>query len=768
MPAGGSGTPWSLNDNHTLVWGGKPYLPVGVQVDGSPGAVKAAKAAGIQDVVVDLPASGAGWDETLAALREADMRYLIRLDSLAPTAKGFAVEPQSYRITGITAPQTVTLDLPGATSAYVVLASRRDSSIASSARVPVVNGKITYEAKPGGEIEHVLLVYPETSSLVQPDYWEGMDVQRDTLLNSLRRHAPGPGLRGIVNPLGQTLGLPGRELEFVPTSAYFRMEFRDMLEKRYHAVKTVMQSWGMGTNDLETFEDLARLVPLWRGSRGVGLLLDPVTNKTYAAESKRSLVWADLAEAVNAAGVRRFGRYVSGVRMVANVPIVQEWAGWAAAYESSNSPLDGVGMRTLGTAPEAIVASGCRATSSICRWSTPGWLPATNVDLGAGENVAGQLTAVLDDVGSLGARGCFVRADSPEVMKAVAAEAAKRKDDVSLAAAHVQALYFPENALNPAFPQRLPFGLWWLPSPVDGNRIDLGTMFSGYRMTSQSGSVTVLWAKQPGRYKIRLANPKTVVFQATDGHNLDPKLAKDGVEVNLTDMPTIVTGTEEIPVPEISFAETLFRFDMMMDMATRSMRDITEERIYFKDYVNGFDRNPGGSFNQMRTQLVRLGAKVGNVAVVEIEKSPETNFSEVANVPGCSGGGALVLRTPIAPGPQGYFVEVTVPSKSRDEQEVWLSASIPLEKRHEITVSVNGQLLPLTGEPVGTYGDGYGWYKLGVTRLGGDPVKVRIMVSGAASAPIALDSLVLTPRPFKPLGPYPPDPIEFPPLPHKK
>jgi len=765
-PSGASAA-WSINENHTLIWDGKPYLPIGIRIDGTPGDVAAAKSAGIHDVIVDLPSNGVGWDETLSALNDAKINFLLRVDSIAPMAKGFAVEPQAYRITGITTPRTITVSLPGATSAFVILASRRDSSIASTGRVPVINGQLTYNAKPGGEIEHVLLVYPETSSLEQPDYWEAMDAHRDALLSSLKRHAPGAGLRGVVDPLGRTVGLPGRQLEFVPTSDYFHLEFRDILENRYHSLKTAMQTWSMGTNDLETFDDLARLVPLWQGSRGVPLLLDPKTNRTYPADIKHSAIWNDIIDAVNAAGARRFNRFVSAVRSVVNVPVVQEWAGWSAPYESATPTLDGVGMKAAGTGPQALIDTGSRATSSAARWAVPGWIPATDIDLGEADNAATQIPAVVDDLGSLGARAFFIRATSPKILKAVAAESDKRKEDVSLASASFKALFYPENATNPASPQKLPFNLWWLPSPADGNRIDLGTLFSGYRMQGPQGSMTVLWAKQPGRYRLRMTNPKTALFQSTDGHDPDPKLQKGGVDVNLTDMPLIITGANEIPIPDLALAETLFRFEFMMNMASKSLRDITEERIYFKDQVMAFDRNPGGSFPLMRLQLAHLGTKVGDVSIAEAEKCYETNFSEVDTDPGCSSGGALILHTPLPPEPGGYFAQFTVQPKSRSDQEVWLAASIPLERRGDLTVTVNGQVMILTGDPVGTYGDGFGWYKLGMTRLAGDPAKVRIQVNGPAASPIAIDVLVLTPRPFSPSGPTLPDPVVFPPLPKK-
>jgi hypothetical protein len=706
-----------------------------------------------------------GWDDTIRALEEAKMRYVIRIGSLAPTARGIAVEPQAYRVTGITKPRTVTLDLPGVTAAFCVLAAanRRDASIAVSGPATIEGGRVSFFAKPAGEINHVLLLYPEIVGLEQPDFWERLDAHRDSLLATLKRHTPGPGFRGLVNPMGRMMSLPGKDLRFVPTSATFRMELRELLEKRYHSVVTAVKSWGIGPNSFQTFDELARLVPLWQGSRGVGLLLDPTTQKTYTAQQNTSTIWQDLNEVVATAGARRFSRFVAAIRSIADVPVVQEWSGWAAAYETSAPALDGVGMRASGTTPSALADSGSRAASTVMRWSTKGWLPATEVDLGGGPDLGAQLPGVLDDLASLGARAVFVRTDSPELAKTLAAEAQRRAADVSLANTSPRPIFFPENAMNPASVQRLPGNAWWLPAPSDGNRIDLGTLFYAYRMRQRDlGDALALWTKAPGRYRLRMLNAKDVAFQTLDGSDPKPKTVKGGVEVNLSEYPLLIVGTQEIPIPEYAFNETTQRFAMLLKKAETDHRDVSEDRIPFSEYVSGYDRNPGGNFALMRQGLLRLGQKLSRSTWLEAEALPTTNFSEAASFGGCSGGSALVLRTPIPGGETGYFAEQKIDVRTTEEQTVWIAARIPRDRRGEVTVRVAGQALKLTGEPTGVYGDGFGWYRLGTTRLAAGKETLRIEVQGVDGADLAIDAIVLTPQPFQPSGITMPDPIDFP------
>jgi hypothetical protein len=166
----------------------------------------------------------------------------------------------------------------------------------------------------------------------------------------------------------------------------------------------------------------------------------------------------------------------------------------------------------------------------------------------------------------------------------------------------------------------------------------------------------------------------------------------------------------------------------------------------------------------MRGQLRVLGEKVGDTTILEAERSLDQNFSSATLLPGCSGGAALLLRTPIPPDSNGYYANFSFQVKTRVDQEVWLAAAIPPERRGEVQVTVNGQLMTITTAPVSLYGDGYGWYKLGVTRLSGGVAKARIQVNGAGSVPLGMDVLVLSPRPFIPDGVTLPDPIQFPTL----
>lgn len=759
QPTKGQPVNWSINASRTLLWGGVPYLPVGVHVDGTLGQIQAAKTAGIADVMVDLPAGGTGWDEALKALEANQMRYMIDVSSLAPMAKGYAIEPQSYSIAGLTDTRKIEANIPGATSVLAILVTKRDFNIEKVSRIPLDNGRLSTDVHPLNDLEHILLLYPEMRSLEQPDLWESLDEHRDTLVTSLKKHAPGAGLRGIVNPLGRMMSLSRTELRFVPSSAYFRFEFRTFLEKKYRNVDVAEKAWSMSSNELKSFDELARLAPLWAGNRGISQLWDPSNDKLYMCDMKRSAIWKDIRDVVSAAGARRYQRISAAVRQATDVPVVQEWSGWAPAYEGDTIAVDGIGARVSGLSPTQLIESASRAASTVQRWKSPGWFLATDIDVPADTDFHG----TIDDLGTLGARGWFFRSVPENQLKAFAAIAAQKGADTALANYSSQAIFFPENALNPATAQLLPGGKWWLPSPLSGNRVDLGSQFMGYRVSDGGNSYFAIWSTSavPQRVKLRSLKAKTLTFTTVDGSDPKPKVSKSGVEITIGQFPVLVYGSDEIPVPELAYQETIARFSFMVKMAEDKRADVLEEQYGFTDAMNGFEVNPGGSFATMRQWYWKLSNRFAKYSWIEAESSKDHNFSEPQAQAGCSNGNCLSLRSSLESFAQDYYAEYSVPSRSSEELEVWIAARIPPQIRSFVSISVGGQVLNIQGEGLSPFGAGFAWYKLGTTKLGQAVTKIRLSVNAPQGADMAVDTILLYPGTFRPNGVSLPDAVDF-------
>ncbi|MBC8066032.1 MAG: hypothetical protein H7Y17_14460, partial [Chlorobia bacterium] len=440
-------------------------------------------------------------------------------------------------------------------------------------------------------------------------------------------------------------------------------------------------------------------------------------------------------------------------------PVVQEWSGWASAYEGEAVAVDGIGARVSGQSPTQQIESACRAASTVYRWKTPGWFLATEMD---GGNDPAQWQALIDDLASLGVRGWFARTTSKEVMAALASIASQKASDTALPSFASTAVYFPENALNPATAQRLPGGSWWLPSPASGNRVDLGTKFSGYRLVDGANSFFAIWSTDaPVRVKLRTTKARQMSFQSVDGADPKAKFVKGGVEVTIGTVPLLIFGTEDIPVPEPAVQETIARFSALAKLAESRRLEFMEERYGFTDALSGLDVNPGGSFVAMRQWYWRMGTRFATYSWVEAEFSRNHNFSEIQQRLGTSRSNVLSLKTSLESLAQTYYADYTFLARSDEELEVWVAAKIPAGSRQFLGVTVGSQLLTVQGEGLSAYGDGFAWYRLGTTRVIPGTNKMKITFDAPQGADVAIDTILLYPGSFRPNGIVPPDPIDF-------
>lgn len=742
--------PWRVNENHTLLWGDEPYLPVGIHIASTPEAVTQAKAAGFRDVLVDLPADGIGWQALLEALESAGMRYVLRIGSLAPGAEGVEVEPEGFRVAGLSDRRRITVKIPSGTSALTVLAAQSDGSVSMAARTPIVEDQLTFEAKPVEGIEHVALVYPILRSAVCPDYWEGFDQRRDELLMALRAAPQLTGLRGIVNPLGTIIRFPDFRTHFVPISPLFRLEFASYLTKRYSSVNTALRIWSVGASDIEGFDTLARLVPLWTESRGVQQLWDPATDKLYPCDSRKSRVWEDIQDAILLAARKRYERLVRAIREVRDVPVVQEWVGWSGPYEAVHGALDGIACRMRGSTLSAFVDSGSRAASSSFRRGG-GWLIATDVSVPTDAAGEPMVSEALSEAASMGVRAWFFRPRTDAERALIAAEAKRIAGDTSYAQWKPVPLLYPESVTNPAAPQRITGGLWWLPAPDAGSRIDLGTKYSAYRMSSAGGDTYVLWSREPHVAKLQYTEPNSLTVTSADGREIKPRVRKGAIEVQVSHVPILISGTDDPPAPEEALREATQQVDQFLQALEKRKVPVDPERFAYRDILQHQNKSPGATLVALRAMLDSLYRRFGAYVWIEAESTRDTTFSEILQTPGCSGGGALALVTRI-PTAAGYAANFDVPVRVDGDHEVWVAARLDEPERKRLQLTIGDVTLGIIEGPYSFYGLGFAWFKLGTAGLRAGQVSMRLQVDAPEGTELRVDAIVLSPTPFRPNG----------------
>lgn len=754
---------WTVGPNLQYQWGGADYLPIGLQCGFDAELISKAKNAGIEDFNIEVPATGS-WKAVSDEL--TGKRFFITSTTAMPAATGFTVQPQSYRVNGIRNPQSITLPLPGATKAFVVVALSRDASVISQRTYPVVNGVLKADLRAAKDSDQVALVYPQGESMEMEDLWEKLDERRDIVLRQVRSMGTQPGLRGIINPLGTTPYLAARDDGFVPTNPMFQREFAEFLETKYRNLATLVKAWQLrgidadftgkidekgqiiesGNSDRNAFIFAAKLIPLWNGTRGVNLMLNPAKDSTLLVEQRKSSYWRDLAECISTARARRIHRIMRSLRRESTVPILQEWTGWSWFFEAPDSELSGLTVKLAKLNPSGILSSLSGVLSSSLRTRRPAPLLVTDL-APTTENLQ---PTVLDELTGLGVRGVFLRANSAEEFNLI------RAAKPLVAENRPMGFFFPQNAMNPATPRKLAGNYWSLPSPADGNRIDLGPEIKCYAINNSSGMSFVMWSERaPVRLEYRFPEAKSALIRGLNNTVPEITPSKTGIYMTLDTTPVVVSGATEPPVPELELVRMDQTVTQLLEWAESEHRDITTEVYDFRQYPELAKTSPYKALQSAQKTFRALASPGVGYSWLEWEKSVDHTFSEVVSDAGCSNGGYLAVRTPFGEQTGRIHAAINVTQRSGSALDVWVAARIPNPSdRARLQFRIGGQIMRITGEPVNQYGSGFGWYNLGTTRLPSTKSEFRVEFMGVTSTDVALDALLFTPQPITPNGTF--------------
>lgn len=733
---------WTVGNQLQLNWGGTDYVPVGLQVEANSKQVPEAMAAGIKNFNLEVPASGS-WKDV--ASKMGDSQYFLTVNSALPSAKGIIIQPQYYRLNNILNPGKITANLPGANKALVVIALARDGSIVSQKVTDVVGGVLKTDVKAMSDTAQVALIYPMGESLEMEDLWERLDERRDQILRQVRIMGNQPGLRGIINPLGSTPYLVNQDNGFIPSSPTFQAEFAEYLSDKYRNVLTMIQAWHLQASDIESFTEASQVIPLWNGNRGVkGIYLSKRDLILPVENTKRSSFWADVSESISKTRVRRVHRIIRSIRRAASVPVMQDWAGWSWFFENPENELTGLSIHLNKFSPSGLLNSLSGAMSSNLRSRNPGPIFAVDVPYSAELDQPG----VIDDLNSFGIRGLFVRAEKSEDLGKIAKMTLGKPD------ARPKAFYFPVNATNPAFVQKLPGNLLWLPSPADGNRLDFGPDLSGYQIMDGKNPSFVIWANGPRTtMDFLLLNPSSVTVKGLGALPPVVTLTKTGLRIELDHSPIVITGASTFPVPMSEVIRMEREINQLFALAASNRTDVTSETVDYRNYRAQLVEAPSKAYTLGKKVMKSLSSTLTGAVWAEFESTNTHLFSEITNDAGCSNGASLSLKTPLGQATGLVSAKLSVPQRSTGPMELWIAARIPNPAdKANIRVKVGGQLLTLTGPPMSPYGSGYAWYNCGTTRLPSARTDVIVELTGSPTTDLSLDCLLLSPQPFQPIN----------------
>lgn len=625
---------WSIDETHALMWEGVPYVPFGIvfeprylissQTDDNWTAdeqqVAAFKAVGIKDVLV-RPGKGIAsvpveaFQRVIDLLETNGLCYGIELyDSPYAPLSGYAIQPTVNRVEGIRATGDVTRNFPNTKWAVYVLCDAKTGEVKDGGEVTAVNGDVTIHFVLRNNAEHTLLIYPnkvvtgEDANGSLPDIWSDYDRHRDKLVWYLSQVKFGKGLRFFSDPFTNDMGIRGETEDLIPTSTAFRLQYSAWLSRKYRTTGDLNISWGIIQHTITSFDEAARLIPLWKSGRGAAAILDGGNGSRYAVDAARSNIWMDFLE-FRAYSVRGYMDSMADAlkRLSADVPVVYTAAGLQAIFQTTGIiGYDGLGVSDSSSSSQ--VRNAGQIFSMAEHSSRRIWiisrLDPSRTTYDNKEDLFGTLNSFHD----LGTKGFFV-----DVSRTAAAnisdlttwltEYSSLSSDRGFAKYRPQAIYYPKSVTQ-ASVKRFPSGIWWLPAHIAGGDLNLGSKLAGYTLiNSASGSVDVYVWSLSGKQTFNLFASDTVTLISISGDKLEVKPKKGKVQLAIGEEPMLVRGIA---------AE---RF-LPIEVVTEAIKELEDAIARIKD--KELDANVYKHNLNLAKEFLKKGELVGSLDIAKI------------------------------------------------------------------------------------------------------------------------------------------------------
>lgn len=743
---------WTISPQRSVFWAGVEHIPIGACLPGDLAKIKEAQAAGITDFVVEFTLDGPSWEPVIQALEAAGSRYFIRIATPSPSPKVWAVEPGAYR-QQMSSKRSFDLEIPGAESALAALVNKRGGDVRWNQRVQAKSGRITFSADAYG-LESVLLLYPNLKDASLPDFWDGWDQHRDSLLRSVSSAKFGRGFRGMIDPIGSVASFPSEQNSIVPSSEMFRLELEQLLQVRHGTIDKALDAWSLRASDIRSFKRLSRLIPLWSGRRGVSGLYDPVLDRVHIAESGRSTAWKDIRDAASETMHRRVNRLVTALQSLFDAPVIQTFTGWQGPWTRSSTALHGLCLQMDSASSSAAAAKTGRAAGALSSWIKPGMMTAL-VSLSPDPSQRQPVERTVQEGMSLGVSGWFFRPSKPEDLAEIATASRTAERLWAGYGASVRILPFPESARGAAQPQQLASSIWWAPGPGTGERLSLELGVEGYRYQSGSDRFVALWTNEPKMLRFRANDPKKLLFETLDGSPPNVRLkGKKELEITLGRLPILIRDPEEVPAPIESFALAGGRIKILMDNFDSQVDVGGQTSNVLADCLRGFDSQPGGSLVKALDLLRVVGPRVAPYSWTEAEQITEQTFSDTEDIAGASRGKVLSVTSRL--GTQDFTLAYGTRIRKSGLHEIWVAGRLAPKQFAAMTLAIGGTEVPLDARLAQHFGGDLAWYRLGAIDLQTGVTQVKLNLKLPAGESALLDVLLLTPQPFTPNGPIPP------------
>lgn len=798
---------WKVTAAHTLIWDGQPYISVGGvfcskyvssgQTDenwqADVAALELIKSKGITDLLLKSvgPVTWTkpeAWQKLLDYLDSSGFTYGVDFaDGPKAPLAGFIIQPTRYRTADIIRDSTFTFDMPDVTSALWMLCSASDGSVLSTGGAVVSDGKVKVEVKPPAGNSCVLLLYPEKElsngdAGSVSDLWGGFGEFRDRLLKFLAGIKFGKGLRFFADPLTSKMDFSGERAGLVPDSADYRLEFEAYLAKKHLNIGSLNAAWGLTEDYLKTFQEAARLVPLWYGARGIPAAYDRARGKRYRIDTSRSRIWPDISD-FRDSSAQNYMNTVADLlgRYGADVPVIYKASSLHRVFANSISRggFEGLGVEAFGRG-EGLVRDAAGPVYSLAEESARTmWYVVTGTadtplrdKSTAGYASREAMAADLDSLAEVGAKGLFVLGlqllpedvwknhslisvpEQLDWLREIKAKflSADRADYVPTV------VYYPVQPAVGAETRRLAPGAWWLPSLRPGTVLSLGETVAGYRLAGQDG--ICVWSR---------TGPMTATLLPSEGRK--PSLAypanapgtlavdKKKITVKLGEAPIILTGVDPMqafPLEVVEAEITKLAAICARAKAAGSGKDVADTAV---SRVRGVLKSglAARAYEMACLFQQQLNEDMGSYAWVEGEKATSHGFDGVASSSRVSAGAYLKLDSAVPPPMAPYSASYAVPITKEATHEIWIACSTPEAGASPFSYSIDNGLWQQAelSAPVSPYADGFAWFRIGSANLTKGAHTFQIRVDGPSKSggyKLGVDVIVFSPTQFKPDG----------------
>ncbi|BBI31560.1 S-layer homology domain-containing protein [Cohnella abietis] len=373
---------WYANQSHTMIWDGKPFVPIGGMFTSDyllfysksdPAANKAnwekdvevlqyMKAHGAMDMyintaVMEVPAWA--WQQMLDYLEEEGFTYGLQVQG----AQGLmlsAYMPRAYDAAGVLKVENVvgsgevtltvpTFQIPGyvdtMSALYTVINPVTGEVIQSGegevrkvdAATLELHANVSLQGT--GSTPYTVYFTPKVkySGHTLRNIWDAGDSIINSMVDTLSKVKLGPNFRLFVDPVTNESGIYNGDEGFLFDSPIYSVQFVAWLKKKYPTLNALNQAWKMST-PVESYEVAARLIPIVRGegtatwNNQLYLVDKEHPESTYTADAHRGILWDDFVDFREGSYNEYLMKFSDAITSVVDVPVVFKHVGTPRKY----------------------------------------------------------------------------------------------------------------------------------------------------------------------------------------------------------------------------------------------------------------------------------------------------------------------------------------------------------------------------------------------------------------------------------------------------